>query len=230
MTIFRLAEIKLEDRSLPVDARVNSRAKSIKLRFSRDYSSVIMTLPHARLKKEALLFLENSRGWIEKHLPHQDDLIQLIPGKTIQYLGEQIELCHQPHSRSSVWEEDEKLTIFGELNDFETILTSHFKKKLRSIVTELVETHSKTLGVSYNKIYIRDSRTNWGCCSSQKNLSFSWRLIYTPIEVIDYLAAHEVSHLIEMNHSKKFWLIVKEICPNHLIHRQWLRQHGKFLL
>jgi len=227
---FKLSELTLNDRQLPVEAYINPRAKKIKLRFSRDFKSIILTIPHLHLRKEALHFLDKSRGWIEKHLPDHDQLITLTPGSTIQYLGEQVKLLHQTHTRKSVWEATEQLTIFSPPDAFEKVLLSHFKKKLRSIVTELVETHIKALNVTYNKLYIRDSRSNWGCCSHQKNLSFSWRLIYTPVEVIDYLVAHEVSHLIEMNHSKKFWALVNEICPNYSVYRQWLRQNGKFLI
>ena len=86
--------------------------------------------------------------------------------------------------------------------------------------------HSATLGVKAKSITMRDTTSRWGSCSSSGALNFSWRIIMAPPEVLDYLAAHEVAHLREMNHSDRFWALVAETCPNFEAHKAWLRTHG----
>lgn len=85
------------------------------------------------------------------------------------------------------------------------------------------------LNLEYNKVFIKDQKTRWGSCSSQGNLNFNYRLVMAPLPVIDYLVTHELAHLAEMNHSKRFWSLVERVCPEYKKHRQWLKEHGSEL-
>ncbi|MEL6209587.1 MAG: M48 family metallopeptidase [Pseudomonadota bacterium] len=91
------------------------------------------------------------------------------------------------------------------------------------------DAHAATLGQSYEKFALRDTRSRWGSCSSGRRLMYSWRLILAPPDVLNYVAAHEVSHLVEMNHSSRFWAKVAELCPDFETHRAWLRREGASL-
>ena len=82
------------------------------------------------------------------------------------------------------------------------------------------------LGLTVRRVTVRDQSSRWGSCSTTGMLSFSWRLILAPSQVLDYLAAHEVAHLVEMNHSAKFWRLVQRICPDHESAKAWLDIHG----
>lgn len=226
--IRNLETVKINGQPLLVEGRIDSRAKRIKLRFKRDYSALIVTYPRKSLEKQAMRFVKQSQGWIKKNLPDQDKLTSLTPGSKISYLGKKVFLVHKDHQRASVWENEEELMVFGQRADFESILKAYFRAKIRPILREFVDQHCQRLNVTYNKLFIRDSYSNWGTCSSMKNLSFSWRLIFAPLEVINYLAAHEVAHLIEMNHSPQFWLIVKSICPEYESCNKWLKTHGRY--
>ena len=86
--------------------------------------------------------------------------------------------------------------------------------------------HTRALGVKAKRIAIRDQATRWGSCSTTGVLSFSWRLILAPPFVLDYLAAHEVAHLVEMNHSRRFWRLVERLCPGMMRAKAWLDAHG----
>ena len=77
---------------------------------------------------------------------------------------------------------------------------------------------------------MRDTKSRWGSCSSKGNLSFSWRLIFAPEEVVDYVVAHEVAHLAEMNHGPRFWRLVETLMPGYARHRRWLDRHRAELL
>lgn len=90
--------------------------------------------------------------------------------------------------------------------------------------------YAARMGVTYNKITIRDQKTRWGSCSGKGNLNFNWRLVLAPVPVLDYVVVHELAHRREMNHSSRFWDVVGEIMPDYQIHRRWLRDHGGSLM
>jgi len=100
------------------------------------------------------------------------------------------------------------------------------KAQARKRLTECSAVHAAALEVNYSRISIRDTRSRWGSCSSKGALSYSWRAILAPDGALDYLAAHEVSHLREMNHSPRFWAHVAALCPEHMIWRRWFKDNG----
>jgi predicted metal-dependent hydrolase len=99
------------------------------------------------------------------------------------------------------------------------------KDQAKRIINEKVKVFSRKIQVIYNRVYIREQKSIWGSCSTRKNLSFNWRLIMVPESVIDYVIIHELCHLKEMNHSKGFWKLVEDICPDWRIRRKWLNEH-----
>lgn len=102
-----------------------------------------------------------------------------------------------------------------------------YKKQAREKITEYVDYYGRKMGVSYGRIAIREQKTCWGSCSSKKNLNFNWKLILMPPEIMEYVVVHELSHLFEMNHSKKFWKIVETYLPDYKVRRKWLKDNGK---
>ena len=100
----------------------------------------------------------------------------------------------------------------------------------RERLTSAVAAYAETLGRPFGRITLRDPRSRWGSCSSKGDLMFSWRLIMAPPEVLDYVAAHEVAHLAEMNHSDRFWAVCRRLCPETDKHRRWSKQNGAELL
>jgi predicted metal-dependent hydrolase len=85
------------------------------------------------------------------------------------------------------------------------------------------------VGRPYSSLAIRDTRSRWGSCSPDGRLMYSWRLILAPPPILDYVAAHEVAHLVELNHSAAYWKVVTTICPDWKVHRNWLKTHGSSL-
>ena len=85
------------------------------------------------------------------------------------------------------------------------------------------------LGVTFNRVSVKDQRTLWGSCTREGNLNFSWRLALAPDAVLDYLVVHELAHRAQMNHSRRFWAVVETLCPGHRSHRRWLRKNGRAL-
>ncbi len=108
-------------------------------------------------------------------------------------------------------------------------LHNWLRREARKRVHECLVVRAREMSVKFDRLFIRGQRTRWGSCSSRKNLSFNWRLVMAPPEVLDYLVVHELAHLIEPNHSLKFWLIVKSYCPRYEQHRAWLKQNQDVL-
>jgi predicted metal-dependent hydrolase len=102
----------------------------------------------------------------------------------------------------------------------------YLKREARKELQKASLYYAQALGVKVRRLSIRDQSSRWGSCTSAGSLSFSWRLILAPSRVLDYLAAHEVAHLVEMNHSAKFWRLVRRICPDHEAAKAWLDAHG----
>lgn len=101
--------------------------------------------------------------------------------------------------------------------------------ELRETVSLRLAFWSDKLGLRYRKVFIKNQRTRWASCSKKGNLNFNWRLLWAPPEVLDYVIVHELCHLVEMNHSPRFWAQVALWCPDYKKHRKWLRVHGRDL-
>lgn len=108
-------------------------------------------------------------------------------------------------------------------------LEAIYRDAAREYFPKRVSYFSHVLGVSYGKITIRDQKTRWGSCSSKGNLSFNWRLILAPPNVLDYVVVHELCHRKEMNHSQRFWALVESVMPEYREYRKWLKENGNKL-
>ena len=100
------------------------------------------------------------------------------------------------------------------------------RRLARKRIAEVAEREAQTLGVAYRRIAIRDQRTRWGSCSSSGTLSFNWRLVLAPAEVLEYVVVHELCHLREPNHSLRFWTLLESVRPAYRREKEWLARHG----
>ena len=103
------------------------------------------------------------------------------------------------------------------------------REQARQACLAAVTRHAAAGGWRPGRITLRDPRSRWGSCNAGGDLMFSWRLIMAPAAVLDYVVAHEVAHLAELNHSPHFWAVVRRLCPDHAPAREWLRRHGASL-
>jgi hypothetical protein len=114
----------------------------------------------------------------------------------------------------------------GEIGQAKDLFEEWYKKKAFELIFERVLYFASIFSLKYNQIKISKASKRWGSCSSKKNLNFNWRLIMAPTPIIDYVVIHELSHLVEQNHSKKFWRLVEQIMPDYKEHKKWLRDNG----
>jgi len=114
-------------------------------------------------------------------------------------------------------------------NAAKNMLIFWYKNQAYKYITKKAQYYSEILKLKYNRINITGAITRWGSCSNNKNLNFSWRLVLAPRQVVDYVIVHELVHLFELNHSRKFWNRVSQIMPNYKIYETWLKENGHLL-
>jgi predicted metal-dependent hydrolase len=148
--------------------------------------------------------------------------------------GVQHRIVHRAAARGTVWTEmrdsgEKILCVAGDSDHLDRRLHDYLKREARRDLQNAAETYAQALSVRVKRLSIRDQSSRWGSCTSAGSLSFSWRLILAPPFVLDYLAAHEVAHLVEMNHSPRFWRVVARICPSVERAKKWLDTCGNDL-
>ena len=145
-------------------------------------------------------------------------------GGQIPVLGQMREIV--PGQGRRVQLSDQQIAVPGSPAQVGRKLGAYLKQLARSELAFASDRYAEALGKRYTKLTLRDTRSRWGSCSSAGALMYSWRLIMAPAEVLSYVAAHEVAHLAEMNHSPRFWAHVDTLYGDPKAPKAWLRQHG----
>ncbi|WP_298260514.1 SprT family zinc-dependent metalloprotease [uncultured Litoreibacter sp.] len=210
----------------PIDVTLkhSARARRLSLRVSGVDGRVSLTLPKRASMREAQEFLHAKEDWIRKHLSQRPEATIIAPGVAIPIEGHS-RLIAETRTRSVKLMDDHLLIPEG-ADKAGARVRAFLKVLARDRLAEASARYSAVLGRPYAKISIRDTRSRWGSCTSDGNLMYSWRLILAPKQVLDYVAAHEVAHLAEMNHSPAFWAEVAGLMPDYEAPRKWLRVHG----
>lgn len=208
--------------------RIDRRAKRISLRLSAQ-GEPVLTLPHPRLKAEALKFFAQKQGWLEAQQSRQPQPVPFQVGSIVPVAGVPHTIALSVRATDPVRARDGVLLVGGRPESLPALVEGWLRVQARLSLTDAVQRHSATLGLPTPPLSLRDPRTRWGSCSSRGRLSFSWRLAMAPADVLDYLAAHEVAHLRELNHSSRFWALVVELMPGYEAQELWLKRHGRDL-
>lgn len=207
---------------VPLTLRRSGRARRISLRISQLDGRVTLTLPANVPEAEALAFARSKENWIRGHLARR-------PDETMVAIGAELPLEGVPRrivagSGRRVIAGAEHLAVpAGAVG---ARLQSWLRELARDRLVAASDHYAASLGRGYSRITLRDTRSRWGSCSAQGALMYSWRLILAPPEILRYVAAHEVAHLAEMNHSPAFWDIVESLHGPWKTPRRWLREHG----
>ncbi len=209
---------------IPLKLRKNARARRMTLRISRVDGGVTLTVPRGVSEREALAFAAEKRDWVVGHLSKQPRVEYVGPGCHLELGGQRFEIVQGSVKRLSVTEGRIHLPEPEEKGRIH--LHAWVKEQARAALTRASDHYSEKLGRRYSRLTLRDTRSRWGSCSSAGALMYSWRLILAPTSVLNYVAAHEVAHLEEMNHSADFWNVVDRLYGPHKDARAWLRHEG----
>jgi predicted metal-dependent hydrolase len=220
--------LDISGEAVPVLVRVNARARRLILKVDPLTGHVVLVVPNKRSTKDALAFAERQHQWIAAQRAGFKAPIPLTDGTEIPLRDEPHRIVHEPGTRRGVWTDEIARTIHvsGQIEHAPRRVTDWLKREAKSDLWERVGHHTGVLDLSVRKISVRDTRSRWGSCSSTGALSFSWRLILTPPDMLDYVAAHEVAHLIHHDHSPAFWAVVDQLTPHKDKASYWLKKYG----
>jgi predicted metal-dependent hydrolase len=209
-------------------------ARRMTLRVSGTTGEIILTLPPKGAIKTAQAFVAAHGGWIAARVAKLPRRVEFHAGNLVPVRGVPHRIVHWSQVRGATRAtQDENgepvLAVCGDAAGIPGRVRRFLAAEATRDLVEAVQRHTDALGIPANRVTLRDTRSRWGSCSSSGALSFSWRLIMAPPFVLDYLAAHEVGHLKEMNHSQRFWRVVQGLCPRTDEAEAWLKRHGHSL-
>lgn len=212
-----------------VQLRRNRQARRYTLRIHSASREVVLTMPPRGSLKQAREFAQKHGAWIAARLKRLPQPVPFADGAMVPLRGVAHRIVHRPGARGTVWIEpgdEPALCVAGDGPHVARRVHDFFKREARRDLEAASKRAAQALGVGLKRVSIRDQSSRWGSCSTTGVLSYSWRLVLAPPFVLDYLAAHEAAHLVEMNHSRAFWRQVMRICPDFKQAKAWLNAHG----
>ncbi len=223
--------VEIEGRApVVVGIRRNRHARRLSLRVSDIDGRTTLTAPSWVAERDILRFLEEKQDWLRSALPEPGAAKRVAPGAVICVEGWEHRIAQSNETRGAARLERGEIHVPGLSEATGRRVGALFKVMARDRLSAQVETCADVLNRAYGQIRLRDTRSRWGSCSAQGDLMFCWRLIMAPPEVLNYVAAHEVAHLVEMNHSPRFWATVERLQPKFAEPRAWLKANGRTLL
>ncbi|CAO4838984.1 MAG: hypothetical protein CNLJKLNK_00898 [Holosporales bacterium] len=210
----------------------NVKSKHMNLSFKQDHFR--LSVPMGTKPLEIQRFIRRCESWMLKqiHTPKPVEVPQKSykNGDKISVLGQEYTLIFTKDIHKKMFVKAETIEVSSPTSGHLFVLEAGLKDLIEKILKQRTLVYAKTLGKTVNNITIKDTKTRWGSCSSRQNINYCWRIVFAPSHVVDYLCAHEVAHLVEMNHSPRFWAIVKSLCPDYVECRKWLKNNGSKLV
>jgi predicted metal-dependent hydrolase len=217
--------------STPIRVRVSPRARRIAVRIDESADAIELVVPRGVPLKSGLRFLDQQRGWLRSRLAEQPPRIPFVDGAEIPVMG----LPHRVRHLGPCWRggaaiADGAILVGGD--------APHVARRVRDLLVALARrelaTRSRRLAAAVERrvtrVTVRDTKTRWGSCAASGALAFSWRLVLAPEPVLDYVVAHEVAHLVHLNHGIRFWRLVERLAPGSARQRDWLHRNRARLL
>ncbi|MGU3359946.1 M48 family metallopeptidase [Methylobacterium sp. M6A4_1b] len=219
--------------TLRVLLRRRPTARRLTLRVSSATGDVVMTLPPRTSVGVARTFAISHGGWIAARLARVPERVLFEPDALLPIRGVPHRVVHRERrsgiTRLEALADESILSVACDAPHIARRITEFLQREARRDLTEAVARYTEKLGHRPSRITLRDTRSRWGSCTVRGELNFSWRLILAPPLVLDYLVAHEMGHLREMNHSARFWSLVGSLCPHMDEAERWLKRNGASL-
>ncbi|WP_244544331.1 MULTISPECIES: SprT family zinc-dependent metalloprotease [unclassified Beijerinckia] len=204
------------------------------LRVRNATRDVVLTIPQRASLIEARDFAEKHAAWIGERLQKLPQPLPFIDGCIVPLRGIPHIIEHRPGTRGTVWVDSATtlsgpalaLCVAGKAEHLARRVQDYLRAQAIADLNVAAGAHAGKLGLTPKRISIRDSKTRWGSCSADGSLNFSWRIILAPAFVLDYLAAHEVAHMVHLNHSAKFWALTHRLSADTDRAEAWLDAYG----
>jgi predicted metal-dependent hydrolase len=205
----------------------SARARRFSLRVSRLDGRVTLSLPARAREAEAMAFARAQEGWIRETLADMPQRAGVCIGSVLPVEGRLLLLA--PGAGRAVRVEGDSLLIPGDPAQAGARAGAFLRALARERLVAASDRYAAMIGRQVARVTLRDTRSRWGSCAQDGALMYSWRLIMAPASVLDYVAAHEVAHMQEMNHSAAYWAVVDRLYPGWQVQRKWLHAEGQAL-
>lgn len=221
-------------REVPLELRVSSRARRLSLRLDPGRGGLVLTLPEGLPVEHGLDFLDRQSGWIAGRLAQLPQRVPFADGALVPILGVEHRIRHAPWARGAVWTDSGLLWVAGATEHMARRVTDYLKAEARRQVARrsrekaalLPELAGGSRVRALGRIAVRETSSRWGSCTARGDLSYCWRLVLAPEGVLDYVVAHEVAHLVHLDHSPAFWRLCRLLAGDCDASRAWLRHNG----
>jgi predicted metal-dependent hydrolase len=226
--------VSCANQAFEVTLKRHPQARRYTLRVREKDRAVVMTMPPRGSLRQAREFAERNAEWIAARMRRIPQPVAFTHGATIPLRGVPHRIEHRAGARGTAWTEvaadgTALLCVAGGPAHLARRVTDFLKREARRDLISATRRHAAALGVAIERVGVRDTASRWGSCSPDGALSYSWRLVLAPPFVLDYLAAHEVAHRRELNHSARFWRLVDGLSPDRRRAEAWLKRHGNAL-
>jgi predicted metal-dependent hydrolase len=216
---------------VPVSIRISERARRVGLRIDSTERKVELILPRGVSERSGLRFLAAKRAWVTARLKALPQAMPFVEGAVVPLLGVPHRIRRElDPAAPPVKIVEGEIRVRGEPAHFARRIRDHLVAMARAELAQRARRLAARIGRDVIRINVRDTRSRWGSCSGRGSLSFSWRLILAPEPVLEYVVAHEVAHLAEMNHGPRFWVLVESLAPGSAGPRAWLKRNRNRLL
>ncbi|MEQ8370931.1 MAG: SprT family zinc-dependent metalloprotease [Alphaproteobacteria bacterium] len=221
--------VRVPGTTIEIPARRSDRARRVSLNMRLDGQGVELVLPRRATYAEGLAFAAQHRQWITACLSRVEPHLPFTPGAFLPYLGDELIIRHCPTRRGGVWREEDGLMVTGQPEHLSRRVHDWLRREARREMAARAYEKAAIIQRAVGPVSVRDTRTRWGSCASDGAVSFCWRLIMAPEPVLDYVVAHEIAHLVEANHSDRFWRLCASLTERMDWARAWLHHHGQSL-
>ncbi len=216
-----------------VTVKRSKRARRVALRLDPTERVVNLVVPERMPLHNAYKFAENHKEWVRETLGKLDPPLPFKDGTHLPIFGDTVRLSIHTDTdikRTKIIQHDDTLEIQTYMDDPTNRITSHIKKIAKAGLADMATDKAEVIRKNISSVTVRDTKSRWGSCSHKAELSFSWRLIFAPYDALDYVVAHEVAHLVHMDHSKEFWNLCQSLSSNYTEGKSWMKNHGNSLM
>jgi predicted metal-dependent hydrolase len=232
MARVRISEsaLEFEDLTIPLTVKRNRAARRISLRIDVPRRAAVLTLPARAGLSAGLDFVAEKAIWLRNAYARLPQPVPFAPDALIPLRGQPHRIEHRPLAKGGVWRESDAIVVTGAAEHLARRLSDWLKREALSLLDLRTRVKAAEAGRAVARVFVRDTRSRWGSCARDGRVHYSWRLIFAPDFVLDYVVAHEVAHLIYMSHGPRFRATVDRLTQHREEAEAWLRVHGPGLL
>ncbi len=219
----------IEIGGMVVDVKIHGRARRLTLRYDAKKSRFVLSSPKRASKKSMVEFVDQSQDWMRKQVIVAPETVYIRPGAFLPLEGRDRLIVHIDAPGVAVELTEDTITMKCREARFPRALQRWIQTRAQEVIVPLSYQKAALITKPIQSINLRDTTTRWGSCTHDGKLSFSWRLILAPAEIIDYVVAHEVAHLKVFDHSERFWKLCRTLTDHTTLGKHWLQTNGNAL-